>query len=418
MAGEGRDVVVTGVGAVTPFGVGINALWDGVCSGRSGVDWIQSLPDLDPAIYAVRYAAEVKRFVVDDHLRQHCDVRVERDVQMGLVAASEALRQAKLLDPADKLIDKSLRIETIVGSGHGPCHEAEVGYSTFFRRGPAAVRPTTIPKSMFNSLSSNISIHFGMTGTNVVIASACASGASAIGLATVLIRHGYADIVLAGGADCPLTPVLFACWTKLRVLAQHSDPQKACRPFDRARNGMVLGEGAAMVVLESSADADRRGVIPLGSVRGYGTSSDAFHVTAPTVIGQRRAMESCLADAGIQPGDVDYVNAHGTGTRANDETEAQAIAGVFGGRQAPIAVSSTKSMLGHSMGASGAIEFVICVEAIRNGFIPPTINCDDSDPDLGLDYVPNLGRPQNIRCAISNSFAFGGNNVVLLVEKT
>jgi 3-oxoacyl-[acyl-carrier-protein] synthase II len=405
------------MGAVTPFGVGVNALWDGARTGRSGVDWIESLPDLDPQIYPVRYGAEVKCFVVDEHLRQHCEVRLEKDVQMGLVAAREALGQAQLLDPSDKLLDPSIRIEAIVGSGHGPCHEAEVGYSTFFQRGPAAIRPTTIPKSMFNSLSSNLSIHFGMSGTNLVIASACASGASAIGLATVLIRHGYADIVLAGGADSPLTPVVFACWTKLRVLAQNPDPQKACRPFDRNRNGMVLGEGAAIVVLESRDHAERRGVVALATVRGYGTSSDAYHVTAPTIVGQRRAMESCLADAGVQPDAVDYVNAHGTGTKANDETEARAIAEVFGRRPVPMPVSSTKSMLGHSLGASGAIEFVVCAEAVRNGFAPPTINCDEPDPDLGLDYMPHAGRQQSARLAMSNSFAFGGNNVALLLER-
>jgi 3-oxoacyl-[acyl-carrier-protein] synthase II len=417
MSNHRREVVVTGMGAVTPFGVGVDALWDGVRSGRSGVDWIRLLPDLDPAIYPVRYAAEVKRFFIDECLKQHCDVRLERSVQMGLVAARGALHQAELLDPSDKLIDSSMRIETIAGSGHGPCHEAEVGHSTFFQRGPAAVRPTTIPKSMFNSLSSNLSIHFGMTGTNLVIASACASGTSAIGLGTILIRHGYADIVLAGGADSPLTRVVFACWTNLRVLARSSEPHKASRPFDRQRNGMVLGEGAGMVVLESRTNADRRGVAPLATVRGYAASSDAFHITAPTVIGQRRAMEGCLADAGLKLEDVDYVNAHGTGTKANDETEAQAIVETFGQRGPDMPVSSTKSMLGHSLGASGAIEFIVCVEAIRHGFVPPTINCDEPDPEVGLDYVPNVGRSHAMRFAMSNSFAFGGNNVTLLVEE-
>jgi 3-oxoacyl-[acyl-carrier-protein] synthase II len=416
MRADNREVVVTGIGAVTPFGIGAEALWDGVRNGRSSVDWIQSLPDLDPAIYPVRYAAEVKAFSADEHLKQHCDVRIERSVRMGLVASRDALHQAHLLDTSDKLLDPSMRIEVILGSGHGACHEAEIGYSTFFQRGPGTVRPTTIPKSMFNSLSSNVSIHFGLTGGNLVIASACASGASAIGIATVLIRHGYADIVLAGGADSPFTPVLFTCWTKLRVLALNTDPAKASRPFDRRRTGMVLGEGAAMVVMESRDSAERRGVIPLATVRGYGASSDAFHVTAPTVIGQRRAIEACLEDAGLQPEDITYINAHGTGTKANDETEAHAIVEVFGRRASAVPVSSTKSMLGHSLGACGAIEFIVCVEALRHGFIPPTINCDEPDPEVGLDYVPNVGRPYAMRFAMSNSFAFGGNNVALLME--
>jgi 3-oxoacyl-[acyl-carrier-protein] synthase II len=269
---------------------------------------------------------------------------------------------------------------------------------------------------MFNALSSNVSIYFGTTGTNLVIASACASGASAIGIGAVLIRHGYADIVLAGGADSPLTPPLFASWTKLRVLAQNTDPQRASRPFDKQRNGMVLGEGAAMVVLESRDSAETRCVVPLALVRGYGTSSDAFHVTAPTVLGQRRAMECCLADAGLRPDDVAYINAHGTGTKANDETEAQAIVEVFGARGSTMPVSSTKSMLGHPLGATGAIEFIICIDSLRHGFVPPTINCDEPDPVVGLDYVPNVGRPHSARFAMSNSFAFGGNNVALLAE--
>ena len=411
-----REVVVTGIGAVTPFGIGVDALWDGVRNGYSGVDWIQLLPNLDPSNYPVRFGAEVKGFSVDEHLKQHCDIRCERSVQMGLVASREALSQAQLLDSADHPRDTSLRIEVIVGSGHGPCHEAEVGHSTFLQRGPAAVRPSTIPKSMFNSLSSNASIHFGLTGTNLVIASACASGASAIGLATILIRHGYADIVLAGGADSPFTPVIFGCWTSLRGLAKASEPRKASRPFDRNRNGMVLGEGAAMAVLESRASADQRSVKPLASVRGYGASSDAFHITTPTVLGQRRAMESCLADADLKPGDIDYVNAHGTGTKANDTTEAQAIVEVFGARGAAMPVSATKSMLGHALGASGAIEFVTCVQAVQHAFVPPTVNCDEPDPEVGLDYVANKGRPHAMKFAVSNSFAFGGNNVALLLE--
>lgn len=404
------------MGAVTPFGIGVDALWDGARNGRNGIDWIQLLPDLDPAIYPVRYAGEVKGFTVDEHLKQHCDVRLERSVQMGLVASREALHQARLLDASDKLLDSTMRIEAILGSGVGACFELEVGYSTFFKRSPRAVRPTTIPKAMFNALSSNTSIHFGMTGTNLVIASACASGASAIGIATVLIRHGYADIVLAGGAESCFTPVHLTFWTNLRVLAQNPDPQKASRPFDRQRNGMVLGEGAAMVVMESRASAEKRGVVPLAAVRGYGGSSDAFHLTAPTVVGQRTAMESCLADAGLQPDDVGYINAHGTATKANDETEARAIAEVFGPRGSTMPVSSTKSMLGHSLGACGAIEFIVCIEAIRHGFVPPTINCDEPDPKVGLDYVPIVGRPHPLRFAMSNSFGFGGNNVTLLAE--
>lgn len=411
-----REVVVTGMGAVTPFGIGVDVLWDGVSNARSAIDWIQLLPDLDTTAYPVRYAGELRGFSVDEHLKQHCEVRLERSVQMGLVASREALQQARLLDATDKILNSATQIDTILGSAAGACCELEVGYWNFYQRGPRAVHPKTVPKGMFNALSSNVSIYFGSTGQNLVIASACASGASAIGMAATLIRHGYADIVLAGGAESSFTPAHLTFWTNLGVLAKHSDPQKASRPFDRQRNGLVLGEGAATVVMESRESAEKRGSVPLAVFRGFGRSSDAFHITSPTVAGQRLAIESSLADAGLQPSEIDYINAHGTGTKANDETESQAIVEVFGPRGSSMPVSSTKSMLGHSLGASGAIEFIVSIEAIRHGFVPPTINCDEPDPDLGLDFVPNIGRPFTTRFAMSNSFGFGGNNVVLLVE--
>lgn len=413
-----REPVVTGMGAVTPFGVGVNALWNGVCAGRSGVDWFDISPDLDPTSYPVRYGGEVKGFNVDDHLQKHCDVRLERSVQMGLVATQEALRQARLLDASDELLDAAMRIEAIVGSAGGAIYELDGCYADFFQRGPRNVSAKSIPKLMFNSLSSNLSIYFGMTGSNFVVASACAAGATAIGLAAILVRHGYADIVLAGGADSYCTPAYLAFWSGLRVLAQNADPKKACRPFDRQRNGMVPGEGAAIVVVESRDSAERRNVLHLATIRGYGSSSDAHHITAPNVVGQICAINCCLTDAGVQPENVDYISAHGTGTKANDDTEAHAIVEVFGARGPAMPVSSVKSMLGHSLGAGGAIEFIVCVEAIRNQFVPPTINCDEPDPAIGLDYVPNIGRAHPVRSAMSNSFGFGGGNAVLLVERT
>jgi 3-oxoacyl-[acyl-carrier-protein] synthase II len=410
-----REVVVTGTGAVSPYGVGVGALWNGVRNGESAIDWIECMPDLDPMIYPVRYAGEVKGFSADKCLKRHCEVRNEKSVQLGIVAGQEALRQARLLNDEDRLIDPELEIATLAGTGQGACHECEIGYESFFRQGPAKLRPTTAPKCMFNSLSSNLSIYFGLKGTNHVIASACSSASAAIGLAAVLIRHGFADIVLAGGADAPLTHVVYTCWTQLRVLAKHPEPKKACRPFDRQRNGMLIGEGAGMLVLESRQSAEARGAPILARIAGYGASSDAFHVTAPTLEGQVRAMRACLQDAGLELHEVDYINMHGTGTKANDETEAHAVVEVFGARGADMPVSSSKSMLGHALGAAGAIEFLICMQAIRTGFVPPTLNCDEPDPDVGLDYVPNVGRPHNIRFALSNSFAFGGNNTCLLV---
>jgi 3-oxoacyl-(acyl-carrier-protein) synthase len=268
---------------------------------------------------------------------------------------------------------------------------------------------------MFNALASQLSLHFGLTGANHVIASACSSGTAALGLASILIRDGFSNIVLCGGADSPFTPAVFTCWTNMRVMARHVDPQKASRPFDTHRNGLVLGEGAAMVVLESRESAERRGVTPLARVLGYGTSSDAHHITAPTVAGQVAAMRNCLVDSGCRAEQVDYINLHGTATRANDETEARAVLEVFGPRGDRMPASATKSMLGHALGASGALEFLICVAALQNQFVPPTINCDQPDPSLGLDYVAHVGRSHPVRVALSNSFAFGGNNACILV---
>jgi 3-oxoacyl-[acyl-carrier-protein] synthase II len=410
-----REVVVTGLGAVSPFGIGACSLWGGVSHGQSGIKWIQSLGDLRPENYPVRYAGEVADFNVDRLLATRCEVRLEKSVQMALVAAQECLGQARLFADGIAVQDGVNPISVIAGSGHGPCHETEVPYGAYFTLGPRAVRPTTIPKCMFNSLSSQVSIHFGLTGANHVIASACSSGTAAIGLGTLFIRQGWADIVLCGGADAPLTPFIFTCWTNLRVMARHPDPKKASRPFDAKRNGMVLGEGAAMVVLESRESSERRGVRPLARVVGYGTSSDAHHVTAPTVAGQVAAMRNCLADGQCAAEEVDYLNLHGTATKANDETEAAAVVEVFGPRGPRMPASSTKSMLGHSLGASGALEFVICAMALQNHFVPPTINCDEPDPNVGLDYVPHVGRPHAVRTAMSNSFAFGGNNACILI---
>jgi 3-oxoacyl-[acyl-carrier-protein] synthase II len=417
MSGTRREVVVTGMGAVSPFGIGVAPLWRGIRAGQSGIDWIEDTLDLNPSLYPTRYAGAVKQFSVDEHLKRHCEVRGEKSVQMGLVAAREALAQAGLLTADELAIPETNPIFVIAGSGHGPCHEADGAYQEYYSRGPRAVRPATLAKSMFNSLSSNLSIHFGLTGANLVIAAACSSGTLAIGMAAALIRSGFIDRALCGGADAPITQAIFTGWTNMRVLARHEEPQKASRPFDAKRNGLVLGEGAAMVVLESRESAERRAAELLATVLGLGTSSDARHITAPTVDGQVAAMRSCLADSELASEDVDYINLHGTATRANDECEATAVVEVFGPQGQRMPASSTKSMLGHSLGASGAIEFVLCVEALRHGFVPPTINCDEPDPEVGLDYVPHVGRDHAVQIAMSNSFAFGGCNACILLGK-
>jgi 3-oxoacyl-[acyl-carrier-protein] synthase II len=407
------DVVITGLGAVTPSGVGCGPLWDDVSQGRNAIRWITCL---DAAGMPVRYAGEVPDCDAEKLLKRPPGLRRDRGLQFGLVAAQEALAQARLLDDQDRLAG-DMPVGTIVGTGLGPCFEAEYGYGCFFQKGWKSVRPMTVPKSMHNALSSHVSIYFGLTGGSHTIAGACASGALAIGQAWAAIRAGQEDIVLCGGADSPLTPAMFAAWTGLRVLAQNEDPAKASRPFDKGRKGLVIAEGAAMMVLESAASAQRRGVPVLGRVTGCGLSSDAFDLTAPSIPGQMMAMRRCLASAGRTPDDVDHINAHGTATQANDAAEAAGIVELFGARGTSLPVSSTKSVIGHSLGASGAIEAVVCVEALRQQFVPPTRNTDEPDPDIGLDYVPHVGRAAPLKCVLSNSFAFGGSNCSLLFER-
>lgn len=410
---NGVEVVVTGMGVVSAFGVGRERLWSNLSRGVSGIRWISAF---DAANWPVRFAGEVPDFDAERFLKRHTGLRRDRGLQFGLVAAAEALREAGLLNENDEIVSHR-PVAAVVGSGLGPCFEAEFAYGCFFEKGPQAVRPTTVPKSMFNSLSSNLSIYFGLRGSNFVVASACASGASAIGHALMAIKSGMEDIVVCGGADSPLAPSMFSAWTNMKVMARHEEPSRAARPFDRCRTGLVLAEGAAMVVLESRESAESRGAPILARISGYGSSSDAHHITAPLQAGQELAMRRCLASAGVKPEEVDYINAHGTGTVSNDSAEAAAIQSVFGARGAKLPVSSTKSMLGHALGASGAIEFVACVDSIRHEFVPPTINCDEPDPELGLDYVPHAGRRHAIQHALSNSFAFGGNNCALLVSK-
>jgi 3-oxoacyl-[acyl-carrier-protein] synthase II len=270
---------------------------------------------------------------------------------------------------------------------------------------------------MISSPPSIVSIYFGLHGEHHSISSACASSASAIGHAYLLIRSGMESIVLCGGSESMLCYTMMLGWNALRVLAQHDDPKKASRPFDRARNGLVMGEGAGMIVLESRESAERRGVPILAKVAGYAAVSDAYNITAPRLEGQVQAIRKALGNAGIRPADVDYVNAHGTSTQANDAVEAQAFHEVFGSRGNALPISSTKSMMGHSLGACAAQEFIACVHAIRDQFVPPTINLDEPDPDLKLDLVPHRGREHPVNLAMSTSFAFGGNNSVILVQR-
>lgn len=407
------DVVVTGMGAVSPCGIGREALWSAVAAGRSGIDWITAI---DVAGWPVRIAGEVRDWDFQAHLPRQVGLRRDRSLQFGLVAAREALRQASLID-GDDFVPADRSVGAIVGSGLGPCFEAEHSYGCFFGKGWKAVRPMTVPKSMHNALSSQLSLYFGLRGASHTIAAACSSGQLAIAQAWLLIRSGLADLVLCGGADSPLTPGMFAAWTNLKVLATNDVPSRASRPFDRGRQGLVLSEGAGMVVLESRASAGRRGVPILARVASCGFSSDAIDLTTPDAAGQQRAIAHCLAVAGISPSQVDAINAHGTATPSNDAAEIEALRAVFGVRETSLPISATKSVTGHALGASSALEFVIGVESLRRQFVPPTINCDEPEPATGLDFVPHLGREHRLRYLLSNAFAFGGSNACVLLEQ-
>ena len=410
--GKGPRAVVTGMGVVSPLGIGCETFWRNLSAGKSGVRPI-SLFSTDE--FNVKYAGQVCDFDPAAGLARKPPKTRDRALQMAYVASAEALRQSGLAGDDDTW-QVDYPVATVVGSGSGPCFEVEHGMDAYYLQGLRAVSPMTVPRSMFNMLSCNLSIHFGLRGPNHVVAAACASASSAIGEAYRLITSGTERAVLCGGTDSPLCRTMFSAWTRLRILARNAHPESACRPFDADRNGLVLGEGSAMLVLESEEDALRRGAEILCVVAGYGGSSDAFHITAPCKDGLQLAMNRCLSDAGVSPDEVDYVNAHGTGTELNDKLEAESVSELFGRRTEPLPLTSVKSSLGHSLGASGGLELIATVHAINHDFVPPTLNCDTPDPQVGLDYVPNQGKHRSINVAMSNSFAFGGNNAVLMIR--
>ena len=393
-------VVITGLGIVSPFGRGQRATLDALRNARSGVRGISSI---DVSSLHCRIAGEVP-----DEAHQGLHRGHDRFTRFALIAAEDATAQAGPLG-----VDGE-RIGVLIGTGLGGCETLDASYKRIYAE-QTRVPPLSIPSSMYNAASSAVSTKFGARGVSYSVVSACASSAHAIGLAAQAIRAGQADAMLAGGSDAPLAHGVIRAWESLRVLAiDNEHPQAACRPFAADRKGLVLGEGAAVFVLESLENAQRRGAEILGEIAGFGATSDAGHVTDPSSDGAARAMRLALRDARLEAGDVGYINAHGTGTRANDATETHAIREVFGQDAPP--VSSTKSLHGHAMGASGAIEIASSLLALRDGFLPPTINLDARDPECDLDYVPHAAREAVVRAFLSNSFGFGGMNAVVAVS--
>lgn len=395
-----RRVVITGTGIISALGRGAESTLRHLREGRSGIRLITSI---DASALHCRIGGEVPAEALEGH-----EPGSDRFTRLALIAAEDAAAQAGDLQLAGE------RVGALIGTGMGGGETLDAGYRRLYRD-EARIHPATIPLSMYNAAPSAVARRFGAKGIGYAVASACASGTHAIGLAAQAIRAGQADAMFAGGSDAPLTFGILRAWEALRVLAVDNDrPEAACRPFSADRRGLVLAEGAAVVVLESLENAERRGATILGEIAGFGATSDAGHLTDPSADGAARAMALALADAGWQPADVEYINAHGTGTRANDATETAAIHSIFGDAVPP--VSSTKSMHGHAMGASGAIELVASLLALRDGFLPPTLNLDTPDPACDLDYVPHNARPAGATRFLSNSFGFGGMNGVLAVS--
>jgi 3-oxoacyl-[acyl-carrier-protein] synthase II len=407
-----RRVAVTGLGIISSCGNNIDDFYANLMAGKSGVRRISSEFS---NLLSAKVAAEVD-FNPIDYFEKKQVSYLDRVNQLSLMAASQAWKDAQLsLDDREKE-----RAGVYLGTGMGGANTIEDVFFRLFKQNADRVKPLSVLMIMNNASASHISIEYGLSGPCMTLSIACASSASAIGEAFRQIRDGYAEVMLAGGAEAFLTYGVFRCWEALRVLATEDpdDPSKSCKPFSKNRSGLVLGEGAAIVVLEEMERAISRGASIYAELLGYGSTSDAFHITKPAVEGQSRAISAALGEAGISPEEVDYINAHGTATQWNDLLETQAIKKIFGDYAYKVPVSSTKSMHGHTIGAAGAIEFIVSLLAIKHQAIPPTINLDQPDPECDLDYVPNIGRTGvKVHTVLSNSFAFGGTNAVLIARK-
>jgi 3-oxoacyl-[acyl-carrier-protein] synthase II len=408
-----RRVVITGMGAVSPLGLDVPSLWQGVREARSGVGPVTLC---DTTGMESRIAGEVKGFDPQNYMDRKEVRRNDRFIHFALAASGEALRSAELVVTPENTED----IGVIIGSGIGGIATFAEGLNTLRDKGPSRVSPFLVPAMISNMAAGQVSIQFGIKGPSYCLASACATGAHAIGEAAETIRRGWAKAMLAGGTEAPVTPIAIAAFSSARAIStRNDDPARASRPFDATRDGFVLSEGCAVLILEDLEFALARGARILAEVVGYGLSSDAYHITQPCAGGEGalRAMRMALKHAGHTPDEVDYINAHGTSTSAGDIAETQAIKSLLGERAYQVPVSSSKSQLGHLVGAAGAIEALITALAIQGDLLPPTINYTTPDPECDLDYVPNAARPGRIDLAISNSFGFGGHNVSLVLRR-
>ncbi len=406
-------VVVTGTGVLCPLGLDTNATWESSTSGKSGIDYITSF---DPEPFATKFAGEVKEFEATNYLNRRQACHLDRFVQLAMAASQEAIKQAKIkID----LVGQD-NIGVIIGSGLGGLNTLAKQARRLQNRGPNRVTPFLVPMISADMATAQVSIMLGAKGLSLSTTSSCCSGADAIGIAYETIKRGDAQAILAGGSEAAVNPIGMAAFTAIRAMSTlNSTPKLASRPFDSQRDGFVLSEGAGVLMLENLNLAQSRGANIQAEIIGYGTSSDAHHITQPleTGAGMAQAMSMALNKADLEPREIDYINAHGTSTPLNDRIETKAIKTVFGEYASKIPISSTKSMMGHLIGAGGAVEAAICILVIQKGIIPPTINLIHHDPDCDLDYVPNIARQARVNTALSNSFGFGGHNSALVLSK-
>ncbi len=403
---KGNRVVVTGLGGVTPVGLDVASTWDAICNGVSGVAPIDRF---DPDGFATQFSASVKNFSVEGFIPPKDAKRMDEFVQFGMVAGIQAMRDSGL-EVTEELAP---RVGCAIGSGIGGIGQIEKNTEVVRTSGPRRISPFFVPGAIINMISGNLSVMYNLRGPNLAIVTACTSGTHNIGMGARLIATGEADVMLVGGAEMATTPVGVGGFGAARALStRNDDPQAASRPWDRDRDGFVLGDGAAVLVLESLEHAQARGARIYAELTGFGMSADAHHMTQPPEDGRGAAMsmENALRDASLDPSELAYVNAHGTSTPAGDVAESMAVKSVFGAAAADLAVSSTKSMIGHLLGAAGAVEAMFTVLAVRDGVAPPTINLDNPDEGCDLNYVPHTAQEREIRHALSNSFGFGGTN--------
>ena len=407
-----RRVVVTGLGAITPVGNNVDEFWDGLISGKCGIDEITLF---DTTNFKVKLAGEVKNFNVEDHFDRREAKRLDRFSHFALVAARELMKDSSL---DINSIDQT-RFGVAVSSGIGGLQTIENNAQTLFEKGPDRISPMYIPMAINNMAAGNIAIEVGAKGESFCMTTACASATHTIGECFRIIKHGYQDVMIAGGTEASITPTGIAGFTNIKALSQQQDKTRASIPFDKERSGFVMGEGAGIILLEELEHAKKRGAKIYAEIVGYGATSDAYHITSPAPDGEggARAMMNAMKDAGVNPEDVTYINAHGTATPLNDKYETIAVKTAFGEASKKVMVSSTKGHTGHLLGAAGGVEAVACIKAIETGIVPPTIGYKVKDEECDLDIVPNVARKADVKYAMSNSLGFGGHNSSILFKK-